>query len=101
MWFVGELSQYLNKLSRAKESFINELTPTPKVNEDGTIFSFESQSDTGGDPDVITLDQIANQYSEIESILRIVLTAVREIIFQIYSLVTICPGEICFYFFLE
>jgi hypothetical protein len=94
-WFAEELSQYLAKLSKAKESFIQTKQNSVDVgvdDESETIFSFESQingSSNGGsvgcyDSDTITLDQIAHQYSEIQNILRTVQAAVSLKQIQIY-----------------
>jgi hypothetical protein len=92
-WFAEELSQYLAKLSKAKESFIQTKQNSVDVgvdDESETIFSFESQINGSSngvgcyDSDTITLDQIAHQYSEIQNILRTVQAAVSLKQIQIY-----------------
>jgi ATP-dependent helicase/DNAse subunit B len=76
-WFAGELEQYLEKLKTAKDSFFQNLEKEEDKSEDDkleSVFSFETQSQNSSeeDPDAITLQQIAHQYSEIENILRTV-----------------------------
>ncbi|CAG7833445.1 unnamed protein product [Allacma fusca] len=77
-WFSLELQQYLAKLKSAKEDYIQSKSSTPwqtyspglssSYHEEPQVFTLDDSCDA----DNISLNQIAHQYTEIESILQIV-----------------------------
>ncbi len=74
IWFANELSQYLDKLRGAKDSFISRIVPPVRDiyregDEEEIAIMFEDTEDC----ESITLNQIAHQYTEIENIHKTVL----------------------------
>lgn len=72
-WFAGELQQYLGKLRTAKDNFIQSRIDPPEGQSSSSgsnVFNFDP--DSKEDEDAITLEQIAHQYLEIDSILNTV-----------------------------